>query len=723
MNTDKITAKHLKRQAVVYIRQSSLFQVQNHQESQKRQYQLQEKAHSLGWPATHCIVIDDDQGISGAHSQNRPGYQKLIAKVALREVGILLSLEVSRLARNSLDWYQLLELAAAFDILIADEDGVYDPSEFNDRLLLGLKGTVSEIELYQIKARLNRGRLNKARRGALQLTLPVGMDWDPITEKARLAVDAGVQRAIKLVFTLFDQIRSIRGVLLHCVAEGIELPYQERHGYHNRCIKWRLPSYDAIRLILTNPTYAGVYCYGRKKRQLNPITQQIKVESLPQEEWEAFIPDHHPGYITLATFTENQDIIANNRFSYPESQGAARQGAALLQGIVHCQHCGKRMRVRYSSGSPYYLCDRDKQRYGEPTCNQASAKRVDAQVVDMVLTVINEGTLALSLANDEKLQQEQVVQKQHWQDKVQRLQYEAGLARRRYEHVDPANRLVAHTLETEWNTAMLKLETAQHVYQTKVSTPYQQQSSSAIMREIIANLRHYWFAADIPIAEQKDILRCLIERVVLARREKMIHTTVYWYGGATSQLDIPKYLFSSPYTYWRITQLARLHTDREIAEILNQEGIQTVKGRPWSDRRVMDFRLSNEIASGFTTRADLRIPDSGYITTPEAAEQLGVAITTVERWFKQGVLQGKRDKPGATIWIQWSAEIAQRLNGSAQPDRRMVSAQSLGKARQQSPQEIFQWANEEGHQLYRLRRGTTYRFYVLPNETKTVDKT
>lgn len=717
MNESKITSAHLKREAVVYIRQSSMLQVQKHQESQRRQYQLQEKAQGLGWPKSQCVVIDDDLGISGAQSHNRPGYQRLISKIALREVGIVLGLEVSRLARNSLDWYQLLELAAVFDVLIADEDGVYDASDFNDRLLLGLKGTISEVELYQIRTRLNRGRLHKAQRGKLQLILPVGLDWDPIKQNPRLTVDQSVRHAIQLVFELFRKIRSIRGVLLYCVEHAIEVPYQKRHGHHDRCIQWRIPSYDAIYLILTNPTYAGVYCYGKVRKQVDPLTQQTHVEKLPRDEWEVFMPNHHPGYISLAEFEENQRVIANNRFQYPQSAGAAKKGAALLQGLVYCQHCGHRMRIRYSSGSAYYLCDRAKQRYGEPTCNRASAKRVDAQVVDLVLTVINEGTLELSLANNKQMEQQQAELEQHGQDRLKRLAYAADLARRRYENVDPENRLVAHTLETEWNQAMLALEKARATYEAQKPEEYQMQSTLAEMREVLTNLRYHWFAADIPVIEQKEILRCLIERVVLARREKMIHTTIHWQGGTTSQLEVPQYLFSSPYIYWRISELAKTLTDREIAAALNEEGIETVKGRPWNDRRVMDFRLSNSIPSGFTTRPDLRIPDRSYVTTPEAAGALGVSVSAVESWFKQGILDGKRDKPGATIWIAWSKDVVYRLSGGATPDPRMVSTRSLCKNRNMRPVEIFHWAKQEGHQIYRLRRGKSFLFYILPADT------
>lgn len=715
MSESKIKQTHLKREAIVYIRQSSLQQVQKHQASRERQYQLQEKAQALGWPDAQCAVIDDDQGISGAQSHNRPGYQRLISKIALREVGIVLGLEVSRIARNSLDWYQLLELAAVFDVLIADEDGIYDVSDFNDRLLLGLKGTISEVELYQIRSRLNRGRLHKAQRGDLQLGLPVGMDWDPIKHKPRLAVDQGVRHAIQLVFDLFRKIRSMRGVLLYCAQQNIELPYQARSGFYHRSIQWRRPSYEAIRLILTNPTYAGLYCYGKVRKQYDPLTQQTVVEQVPRHEWEAFIPDHHPGYITLAEFEENQRLIANNRFQYPQSDGAARKGAALLQGIVYCQHCGLRMRVRYSAGAAYYLCDRAKQRYGEPTCNCASAKRVDAQVVDLVLTVVNEGTIELSLANEAHLAQQQSELEKHWQDKLKRLAYTADLAHRRYECVDPENRLVAQTLETEWNQALLALEEARAAYEAQKPDAYQVQSTRAEMQQVMANLRHYWFQADIPIQEQKEILRCLIERVVLARRDKMIHTTIHWQGGATSQLEVPQYLFSSPYIYWRISELAKTHTDRKIADVLNEEGAQTVKGRHWNDRRVMDFRLSNRIPSGFTTRPDLRIADSGFVTTVEAAAAMGVSVSAVERWFKQGVLTGKRDKPGAAIWIAWSSDVAYRLSGAAVPDPRMVSIRALCKVRNQRPSEIFHWARQMGYPIYRLRRGRAFLFYILPD--------
>jgi len=296
----KILDIHLKRLAVIYIRQSSPLQVENHLESKARQYQLTERAQSLGWPSARCIVIDEDLGISGAQSFNRPGYQRLVSMVALREVGIVFGLEVSRLARNSLDWYQLLELAAAFDVLIADEDGVYNPAEFNDRLLLGLKGTISEVELYQIKARMVRGRLNKAQRGDLLWNLPVGLEYDVLSGQIRLDADQSVRHAVALVFRLFRQLGSVRAVLTYLAREGLELPSQRLVRGVGRVITWQKPRYHVIYLMLTNPMYAGIYAYGRRQAQVDPLAKSRQVHRKARADWEVFLPEHHPGYIRKA---------------------------------------------------------------------------------------------------------------------------------------------------------------------------------------------------------------------------------------------------------------------------------------------------------------------------------------------------------------------------------------------------------------------------------------
>jgi DNA invertase Pin-like site-specific DNA recombinase len=637
--------------------------------------------------------------------------------IALREVGIVLGLEVSRLARNSLDWYQLLELAAAFDVLIADEDGVYNPGDFNDRLLLGLKGTISEVELYQIRSRMVRGRLNKAKRGELVFKLAVGLDWDTVDNKPRRAIDQSVRHTIEMVFLLFRQLRSVRGVLNYLRREGLELPYQRIYRGLGRQIGWRRPSYDALYLILTNPAYAGAYCYGKRERQVDPITQTTHVRKRKREEWDVFIPDHYPGYITLAEFEENQRILENNRNQFPANQGAARRGPTLLQGLVLCKHCGRKMRVRYCGGSSYYVCDTAHRRFGDPICNRASSKRVDALVEELFLIVVNAETLELSLCYDEKLSQENKLVDQGWQEKLQRMEYESDLARRRYEMVDPENRLVAQTLETEWNQRLEALEKTRSIYEAQRPTAYELRSTLEQMRQVVTDLREHWYAENITIQDKKELLRCLVEGVFLENRGKVIRAEVNWYGGAISELDVPKYLFSAPRIYHRVRELARTHTDAEIAEMLNQENTKTVKGKLWTTRRVMDFRLSNAIPSGFTTNTELRIPDSGYITSAEAAEQLDVHQTTIQKWHRLGILPGKHDGGRSPLWIRWTEDVLCRLNGGATPDPRMVSVRSLCRSQSKRPDQVLAWAQDSGHTIYRLRRGSAMRFYILPQES------
>lgn len=713
MSTTKILPAHLTRLAVVYIRQSSPQQIEENAESRHRQYQLAERATTLGWPSQRCLVIDDDLGISGAQSANRPGYQRLISLVALREVGIVFGLEVSRLARNCLDWYQLLELAATFDVLIADEDGLYDPGDFNDRMLLGLKGTFSEIERYQIRARMVRGRINKARRGELAMTLPVGFVHDPLTGEIRPSPDQAVRHAIELVFHLFAALGSVHAVLRHLRREGVELPYQVRRRGLGTSIEWRRPYYDAIYQMLVNPLYAGVYCFGKRRSRFDAVHQRRRVERVEQEAWEAFLPNHHPGYLTYAQYEENMERLRNNRYLFAQAQGAPREGGALLQGLVYCARCGLRMRARYENRAPYYCCDAAHQRFGDPICCWASAKRVDAFVEELVLGVLNVGTVELSLTHAQALQEEDARIDRQWREKLQRLEYQADLARRRYELVDPANRLVAQTLETEWNAKLVALDAGRHEYQRRQPSATLA-STAEQMRQVIAGLPDHWRRGDLEPREKKEVLRCVIERVNLRREAKLIKVEVIWAGGARSELEVPKYLFTPGRIYHRVFELAQAHTDAEIATLLNNEGTQTVKGKPWTARRVMDFRCSNAIPSGITASPLMRQASSGYLTSAEVAELLGVHQSAIQRWFRCSVLEGKQDTRQAHLWIRWGEDVAERLGGGAPFDPRMVSVRRLCADQGKHPDDILAWARAEGHRVFRLRRGTALRFYILP---------
>jgi DNA invertase Pin-like site-specific DNA recombinase len=715
VNPSAIQPGHLNRIAVVYVRQSTPLQVEHHPESRYRQYQLADRARCFGWPAQRCLVIDDDLGISGAQSSNRPGYQRLVSMLALREVGIVFGLEVSRLARNCLDWYQLLELAAAFNVLIGDEDGLYDPSDFNDRLLLGLKGTFSEIERYQITARMQRGRLNKARRGEYAKPVPIGYAYDPVTGKLELSPDQAVRHAVEQIVHLFGQLGSMRSVLLCLNREGLQLPHQiHRRGLGTQIV-WRRPSYEVVYQVLTNPIYAGVYCYGRRATRHDPLTHKRHVERRDRDQWEVFLPDHHPGYLSLEQWEANMVRLKNHLWTVPTSQGAPREGAALLQGLVWCQQCGARMRVRYSNRAAYYECDYAHRRFGEPICGWASARRVDALVENLVLGVIDAGTVDLAMAYDERQREEDARLDRQWQQQLQRLEYECELAQRRYELVDPANRLVAQTLESTWNERLADLEAARaedrrrqrHV--VPVSTPEQ-------MRSVLAELRERWCGGGFDVQAKKELLRCVIEQVRLTTRGKVVRAEVVWQGGAHSELDVPKYVGAPTAAYHRVFELAKTHTDAEIAAVLNGEGLLTQKKKPWSARRVLDFRTSNAIPSGLTASPTMRLAEAEYITSSEAAKRLGVDQTGIQSWFHWGVLGGKQDAAQRQLWIKWNNDVERRLGGSAPIDKRMVSVKRLCAQEGKAAGEILRWASEHGHEILRVRRGTSFRFYIVPND-------
>ena len=719
MSNPKILRSHLQRNAVIYIRQSSPTQVEQNLESQKRQYQLTERAQHLGWLPAQCVVIDDDLGVSGAQSHNRPGYQRLISMRALREVGLVLGLEVSRLARNSLDWYQLLELASAFEVLIADEDGLYDPRDFNDRLLLGLKGTISEVELHQIRARMTRGRLNKAARGELETPLPIGLERDPLTGQIILATDQGVRHAIERVFTLYRQLGTIRAVLRQLRLAGLELPFQQVHPLGGVEIKWRAASYDAIYALITNPAYAGVYSYGKRQRSYDPLSRTYHTRQQARADWMVFLPTHHSGYLTLEEYEENQQTLASHRMSFPAHTGAARNGATLLQGLIYCQHCGQKMRVRYHRGVAYYTCDSAHQHYDAPVCNRARAQRVDALVGELFLSVLNEGTLAQSLLLEQELQKEQAVQERDGREQLQRLEYQADLAHRRYALVDPANRLVAQTLETQWEERLRAVETARQAYEKRVQKRRPLSATRAEMQFVIEHLREFWHGDKLAQADKKELVRCVIERVFVQKEEKLIRAQVHWYGGARSELEVPKYLASVPHLFHRISTLARTQTDAEIAATLNQEGVRTAKNKEWTARHVMDFRRTNEIPSGFTQTPELRITENGYLRSAEAAARFGVNQQTIQRWYRLGILSGKHLSGQAHLWIFVDEEVERRLNGSARPDARMVSTKRLSQEQGKQLPELIAQAQRNGDQIYRLRRGNRQCFYLLPAATQT----
>ncbi len=721
LTSTKILPEHLEKKAVIYVRQSSNHQVVNNLESQKRQYDLQHRAVKLGWPKNRCLTIDEDLGISGARAENRPGYQKLVSMIALKEVGLILGIEVSRLARNCLDWYQLLEIASTFGALIGDEDTIYNPGDFNDRLLLGLKGTISEVELQQIKTRMSRGRINKAKRGELELLTPIGYERDSYTGNISFSKDRSVKEYIDLVFHLFGKIGSVRGTLKELRRRELEMPFWSSEPGLGRKIQWKHPTYEAIYNIIKNPIYAGTYVYGKRKGAYNPITKKYKHRNVDPKDWDIVIPNHHEKYISVSEHEKNLKTLQENSYSLKLSKGAVREGSALLQGIIYCGKCNYKMRARYSDGKAHYSCDRRHNRFGDPLCTYASAQRIDNRVEAMLLEVLNAGTIDLTFQVLKNKQHEDQLEKDHHQKMIERFKYEANLAKRRYESVDPENRLVAGTLEKEWNNCLEKLRDVEEKFKKKFSTTDEKTMSVSKIKEAIRDLPDLWKKDTLSVVDKKEIIRCVVDRVVVNAGEKKFDVRIVWQGGSITALEIPKYLFSDFRVFERISDLAHEHPDKSIAIILNKEKIKTLKGKLWSSRRVMDFRLSNKIPSSFTTSSELRIPDNGYVSSSELSKMLNKAsIPTIQRWFRDGILEGHHAGGQCQLWIKVSEKRLHELDGSYSIGPEANTLMKLRSTLNKSTKDAVVWARNNGHKVIRVLRGQRYQFYVIPNNDEAL---
>lgn len=493
-----------------------------------------------------------------------------------------------------------------------------------------------------------------------------------------------------------------------------ELPYWKKIPGMERSISWQPARYETIYAILTNSTYAGVYTYGKRKRHYDPSSKKYFFKSVKDEEIEIMIPGHHEGYITQEEYAENLRIIQNNGFASKESQGASREGAALLQGIIYCKRCGQKMRPRYGSQRYYYCCDQDHRRFGIGVCGWASASRVDAVIEEHVLQVLNEGTVDLTFMVMRNHQDTQAAAQKQWDQKLQRLEYEANLCRRRYEAVDPENRLVASTLEKEWDEKLSAVATARKTYKSLFSGDVKETFSCEEVKKSLQDFPKKWRAGSFETREKKEILRCLIERVFINTKGKTLLLEVIWHGGVMIQFQVPKYIFTCVTIFHRVQELAHKHTDAEIADILNHEKILTVKEKEWTARRVMDFRLSNHIPSGFTHSSSLKLT-AGYVGSQEAAQSLGVTKGTIQKWVRMGLLESRaRFAKQADLWVRLDDEVKRRLDGTATFDKSVKSFYSLIRSAGMSQEKIIQWSKENGHEIIRLRRGTLCRFYIRP---------
>jgi DNA invertase Pin-like site-specific DNA recombinase len=641
--SQKVTADHLRRDAYLYIRQSTIRQVFENSESTKRQYALRQKAIALGWSDERIIVIDSDLGQSGASAADREGFQKLVAEVSMQHVGIVLGLEVSRLARNCSDWHRLLELCAMTGTLILDEDGCYDPADFNDALLLGIKGTMSAAELHLLKARLHGGIANKARRGELKNPIPVGLVYDSQDRVVR-DPDRQVQDTLNNFFRTFERVGSASGTVKRFAQEGWLFPSRIHGGANRGQLVWSELVLGCALRVLHNPRYAGAFVHGR--RRVMKVNGRTAHRKLPQQEWGVLLLDTHEGYITWEQFQRNQQRLLENA----QSHGAERrksppgEGPALLQGLAVCGLCGRRMTVRYHHRRgrlvPDYVCQSHGIEHGRPICQQVPGTAVDEAMGALLLEKMTPVTLNVALAVGRELESRQAEADALRRQQVERARYEAELARAWYMEVDPKNRLVADSLEGDWNEKLRAAQEAQERYeqQCESNRARLEETTKQEILSLATDFPRLWRDEKTSDQDRKRLVRLLVEDVTLTREPEVV-AKVRLKGGALQTLHLGKPLRSwetwqtDPKVIEEIDRLLNECTDREIAARLNRDGFRSGKGRPFRTRTVTRLRRQCHLKSRYD-----RLREAGMLTEDEIATALGIHFSTVRAWRNHGLL-------------------------------------------------------------------------------------
>src|SRR5215467_4874118 len=668
----KIGASQLSRAAYVYLRQSSAAQVEHNRESTQRQYALVTKASSLGWPGDRIVVIDEDLGLSGAGVVERTGFARLTAEVALGHVGIVLGLEVSRLARNNADWYRLLDLCGLTDTLIGDADGLYHPAMFNDRLLLGLKGTMSEAELHVLRARLNGGIRNKAERGELRRGLPVGFVWGEEDGEVRFRPDEAVCNAIRTVFDRFKDLGSVRRVWLWFRSEGLSFPLQTRYG---RSIRWVEASYIAIYHVLTNPVYAGAYAYGKSRHDVtldDSGAPKKRVRKLPQSQWAVLIPNHHEGFIDWSTYEANRIRISANTHPRPHQsgRGAVREGTALLQGLAVCGHCGRKLRTHYTgrTASPGYHGPGKRIENGRGLyCLNIGAIQIDEAVAQAVLTALAPLGIEAALSAAERIEADHDGALAQWRLAVERASYEAQRAERRYRAIDPDNRLVARGLEAEWEKALRELDRAKAELAHREALRPKTLSANERCRLLAlgTDLSTVWRAPTTLPRDKKELLRTVLEEVIITvhKEQHRAHLTLRWRGSALTEIDfdLPRRratVRTDEDTIALLRRLATHYPDAVIAGILNRQERRTAYGHRFTANLVSGLRRQWNIAR---YERPANPPDGELMNVTQIANTLGVAASTVHRWLNDGIIAGEQITPGAPWRIRLTDDLRARV--------------------------------------------------------------
>jgi DNA invertase Pin-like site-specific DNA recombinase len=651
--SDKIQRRHRERAAMVYVRQSTVQQVERHQESTRLQYALVDRAFGFGWERAAIIVIDDDLGRSGASMEGRPGFQRLVAEVGLGHVGLVLGAEMSRLARSCRDWHQLLEICALFDTLIADSDGVYDAANYNDRLLLGLKGTMSEAELHILKARMLEGKRAKARRGELGMRLPMGY-VRRLSGEVALDPDEQAQGTIRLVFDLFERFRTVGKVMRYLVDHDIRMPVRISSGPRKGELAWHRVNRVSLHNLFSNPTYAGAYVYGKRPtdpRRRKPGRPGTGRRSARVEDAEVFLPDRVPGYIGWEQYQRNQLQLRANRAA---ETGVARAGQALLSGLLVCGRCGLHMVAQYNNNGAYprYACNRMTVDYAEPVCQTLKAAPLDALMMRLVLEALAPAALEASLLAAADLEREREAIEGHWRQRIERAGYEAERMRRQFDAVEPENRLVARTLERQWEQALAeqaRLE-AEHERVRRNQPAALSPAEVATVRELARDLPGIWSTATQE--ERQTIVRLLLERVLVevVDSSEQVRVACHWHGGSRTshQLIRPVARLDQLSTYTAlVARVAELHRAGQsypvIAETLNREGWRPAKRRDTFNGSMVHHLLhkAGVTAPRYRRRRPNLVRKPDEWTIAELARHIPMPAPTLYTWVQQGRLRSR----------------------------------------------------------------------------------
>ena len=708
-NDAKITSSHLQRNAYIYIRQSTEHQVRDNIESQQRQYELADLARKHRWDEQSIIVIDDDLGKSGSTTAGRTGFGKLVADVALGKVGIIFGLEVSRLARNNRDWYQLLDLCSLTTTLIADTDGVYDPAHFNDRLLLGLKGTMSEAELHILKNRMLQGLYHKAQKGELRFNLPVGYQFDE-DGKIIKSLDEQVTHFIDLVYEKFFEIGTINGVLKYLLECKLSFP---RKASFERKIRWVRPYAKSVRDTLLNPLYTGAYVFGRTKvvKELdehgNPRSRQK-----PQDmgDWDVLIHDHHPAYISWSDYQKiRQQIEKNAAVAKSQVSQVVREGSALLQGLARCGICGRSMHVSYHGQGtrtyPYYICNMANRNFSDGYCQYVGGRRIDQSVAQSFLDTVSPAGVNIHLQALQQIQQEQDIALRQMELQLERTQYEADRAFRQFDAVDPENRLVARSLERQWNVSLKRVAE----FESRINERKQKLKDqlSKIELEQIRQLSH-----DLPAVwneatekDQKRLLRAAIEEVLLTKKDRDVAVKIVWAGGAVTKtvVHLPKVRSkraTSLDLVDLVRQLAEKFTDDQIARILIRQRHKTPTGLPYNAHKVANLRSNYGIAR-YKSRQDEQ--QKSY-TAQQASKVLQVSVPTIHGWLNAGFIKGQQVTEGAPWEIFLTDDDIKRLTAQDAPEG-WLSLQLAAKELGVSKQTVLNWVKSKKLEYIYVTKG------------------